>query len=135
MRVKAVETFILFLMTFIVVFVVYNIIFIKEYNTARKQKNNKKVKITKEPVEVKLLKYYYKVDISKLKYSYVLRKVCIFSSFDISLIVTASCVTKLGLLQVLIACIIILPVIYLSYLLLAKLLKRKIRKLEKKGKI
>ena len=75
MRVKAVETFIVFLMTFLAVFVVYNIIFIKEYRAAKKEKNKKKFIPKKEPVEVRLMKYYYKVDISKLKYSYVLRKI------------------------------------------------------------
>lgn len=135
MRLKAVETFIVFLMTFFVVFIIYSFIFIRDYRQAKKIKKNKNVDLKKEPVEIRLLKYYYKVDISKLDYSSVLRRVAFVSSFDISLIVTTACITNLGLLQIAIACAIIFPVVYLSYLLLAKMLKRKIKKQEMKGKM
>lgn len=135
MRVKIAEAMVLFILTFIVVFLIYNFTFIRSYRYEKKLKKGKTVKQKKEPVELRLLQYYYKVDISKLKYTSILKRVAITSSFDISLIVTVACVTKMGLLQILIACVIIFPVIYVSYWLLAKLLKRKIKKLEKKGKI
>lgn len=125
----------LFIITFILSFIVYNFTFIRSYKQERKIKKGKSTKPRKEPMEILLMKNYYKVDISKLKYTSVLRRIAFVSSFDISLIVSVACVTKLGLLQILIACVIIFPVIYVSYWLLAKVLKRKIRKLEKKGKI
>lgn len=124
----------LFIITFILSFIVYNLTFTRSYRQERKLKKGKSTKPRKEPMELLLLKNYYKVDISKLKYTGVLRRVAIVSSFDISLIVSIACVTKLGVLQILIACIIIFPVIYVSYWLLAKILNRKIKKLEKKGK-
>ena len=135
MNEKIVITISLFIATFIIVFIIYNFTFIREYKRSRKLKKGKEVKQKRVPVEVNLLKYYYKVDISKLKYTSLLRRIAFVSSFDISLIVTVACVTKLGLLQILIACIIVFPVIYISYWLLAKLLNRKIRKQEMKGKI
>ena len=135
MKEKIVITISLFIATFIIVLIIYNFTFIREYKRSRKLKKGKEVKQKRVPVEVNLLKYYYKVDISKLKYTSLLRRIAFVSSFDISLIVTVACVTKLGLLQILIACIIIFPVIYISYWLLAKLLNRKIRKQEMKGKI
>ena len=125
----------LFIVGFILSFIIYNLTFIRSYKQERKIKKGKNNKPRKEPMEVLLLKHYYKVDISKLKYTSVLRRIAFVSSFDISLIVSIACVTKLGLLQILISCIIIFPVIYVSYWLLAKVLKRKIKKLEKKGKI
>lgn len=135
MKEKIIITLSLFVATFIMVFVIYNFTFIREYNKSRKLKKGKEVKQKRVPVEVNLLKHYYKVDVTKLKYTSLLRRIAFVSSFDISLIVTVACVTKLGLLQILIACVIIFPVIYVSYWLLAKLLNRKIRKQEKKGKI
>ena len=134
MRVKIVEGFIFFCLAFIVVFLIYNFTFIRSYKQEQKLKKGKSIKNRKEPVEVRLLRIYYKVDITKLKYTSVLRRVAFVSSFDIALIVTIACITNLGLVQVLIATIIIFPVMYVSYWLLAKRLKRKIRKLEEKGK-
>ena len=135
MKEKIVIAASLFVVTFIVVFIIYNFTFIREYKRLRKLKKGKEVKQKRQPVEVNLLKHYYKVDVSKLKYTSLLRRIAFVSSFDISLIVTVVCITKLGLLQILIACLVIFPVIYVSYWLFAKLLKRKIKKLEKKGKI
>ncbi len=135
MKEKVVIAASLFIITFIIVFIIYNFIFIRDYNQARKLKKGKTTKLKKEPVEVSLLKNYYKVDVYKLKYTSLLRRIAFVSSFDISVVVTTACITKLGLLQILIACIIIFPVIYISYWLLAKSLNRKIRKQEKKGKI
>jgi hypothetical protein len=135
MKEKIVVAVSLFVVTFIVVFIIYNFTFIRSYNQEKKLKKGKVDKRRKEPMEIQLLKNYYKVDISKLKYTSVLRKIAFISSFDISLIVSIACVTKLGLVQVLIACVIIFPVTYVSYWILAKMLKRKIKKLEKKGKI
>ena len=135
MKEKVVIAASLFIITFIIVFIIYNFIFIRDYNQARKLKKGKTTKLKKEPVEVSLLKNYYKVEVYKLKYTSLLRRIAFVSSFDISVVVTTACITKLGLLQILIACIIIFPVIYISYWLLAKSLNRKIRKQEKKGKI
>lgn len=135
MKEKIIITISLFIITFIIVFIIYNLTFIREYKRNRKLKKGKEVKPKKEPVEISLLKNYYKVDISKLSYASLLRRIAFVSSFDISLIVTTACITKLGLLQILISCIIIFPVIYISYWLFAKLLKRKIRKKDMKGMI
>ena len=118
----------LFVVTFIVVLIIYNFTFVRSYRQERKLKKGKIEKRRKEPVEILLLKNYYKVDISKLKYTSVLKRIAFVSSFDISLIVSVACVTRLGLVQILIACVIIFPVIYVSYWLLAKILKRKKRK-------
>ncbi len=132
MKNKLINGAILFAITFLIVLIVYLVIFIRNY---RQTKKGKKSKLKRDLVEVRLLKLYYKVDIDKLKYSSVLRSISVVSSFDIALIVSISCITKMGILQILIACVIIFPVIYISYWLLAKYLKRKIKKLEKKGKI
>lgn len=114
------QTIILFIITFIVVLLVYQILFIKDY---RKKKGRERM-----PVEVHLLQTYYKVDVPKLSYSWLLNAIAIVSSIDISLIVTIACLSKVGLLQILIAIVLILPVMYISYYVLAKFCKLKIEK-------
>lgn len=121
------QNIILFLLTFITIFLVYEIMFIKEY------RYNKKIKISKddnrkEPVEVRLLKSYYKVDIDELNYSSVLNTIAFISSLDMAIIITIACLVKIGLIQILIALILVIPIIYSSYYLLAKYYKYKINK-------
>ena len=120
------QNIILFLLTFITIFLVYEIMFIKEYRF-------KKGKISKddnrkEPVEVRLLKSYYKVDIDELNYSSVLNTIAFISSLDMAIIITIACLAKIGLIQILIALILVIPIIYSSYYLLAKYYKYKINK-------
>ena len=113
-------------MTFIVVFIIYQFIFIRDYRSLNNNKKQRSVKPRKKPVEVKLLESL-KVDISKLKYSKVLNSVALVSSLDISIIITIACLSNIGLIQIAIAIVIIIPIIYFSYYLLALYYKRKIR--------
>ncbi len=105
------QNIILFLLTFITIFLVYEIMFIKEYRYNKKK--IKKGKISKddnrkEPVEVRLLKSYYKVDIDKLNYSSVLNTIAFISSLDMAIIITIACLVKIGLIQILIALILVI---------------------------
>jgi len=124
------QNIILFLLTFITIFLVYEIMFIKEYRYNKKIKKDKisKDDNRKEPVEVRLLKSYYKVDIDKLNYSSVLNTIAFISSLDMAIIITVACLVKIGLIQILIALILVIPIIYSSYYLLAKYYKYKINK-------
>ena len=122
------QNIILFLL--ITIFLVYEIMFIKEYRYNKKIKKGKisKDDNRKEPVEVRLLKSYYKVDIDKLNYSSVLNTIAFISSLDMAIIITIACLAKIGLIQILIALILVIPIIYSSYYLLAKYYKYKINK-------
>lgn len=124
------QNIILFLLTFITIFLVYEIMFIKEYRYNKKIKKGKisKDDNRKEPVEVRLLKSYYKVDIDELNYSSVLNNIAFISSLDMAIIITVACLVKIGLIQILIALILVIPIIYSSYYLLAKYYKYKINK-------
>jgi hypothetical protein len=104
--------------------------FIKEYRYNKKIKKGKisKDDNRKEPVEVRLLKSYYKVDIDELNYSSVLNTIAFISSLDMAIIITIACLVKIGLIQILIALILVIPIIYSSYYLLAKYYKYKINK-------
>lgn len=122
-------------MTFFVVFIIYEFIFSRDYrNNIKLRKNTKKqVKQRKKSVEIRLLESYYKVEIEKLSYTRLLNAVALVSSLDIAIIVTASCISKIGIIQILIALILVVPIIYSSYYLLAKYYKHKIRKKEAKN--
>ena len=118
------QNIILFLLTFITIFLVYEIMFIKEIKKGKISKDDNR----KEPVEVRLLKSYYKVDIDELNYSSVLNTIAFISSLDMAIIITVACLVKIGLIQILIALILVIPIIYSSYYLLAKYYKYKINK-------
>lgn len=122
-------------MTFFVIFIIYEFIFSRDYRNGIKLKKNakKQVKQRKKPVEIRLLESYYKVEIDKLSYTRLLNAVALVSSLDIAIIVTVACISKIGLIQILIALILVVPIIYSSYYLLAKYYKRKIRKKEAKN--
>ena len=124
------QNIILFLLTFITIFLVYEIMFIKVYRYNKKIKKGKisKDDNLKEPVEVRLLKSYYQVDIDELNYSSVLNTIAFISSLDMAIIITVACLVKIGLIQILIALILVIPIIYSSYYLLAKYYKYKINK-------
>ncbi|MBR4618290.1 MAG: hypothetical protein IKO49_03195 [Bacilli bacterium] len=136
MKIKLIQNSILFILTFIIVFIIYEFIFARDYKDQIKLKLNKKNSINKnrkKPVEVRLLESYYKVDISKLSYSALLNRIAVVSSLDISFIVTVACISNRGYIQILIAAVLIVPVIYISYLLLSIVLKKKIERRKKKG--
>ena len=134
MKYELLESFMLFLLTFVLVFIVYQVLFLKEYGrNIKNRKNKSSILNRKKPVEVRLLEMYYKVDVSKLKYGRLLNLVAFVSSFDIALIVAIACVFDRGFIQIIVAFLIIAPIIYLSYLLLSIYLINKIKKYEQKG--
>lgn len=76
---KVIQELILFIISFIVVFLLYQLIIVRR--AKRKTK-------TKEPVEVTYLVNRYKLDIKKVNYKKLLRVISLVSSFDIALVVT-----------------------------------------------
>ena len=104
------QEFILFILTFIFIFIIYEILVV-----ARAKKNDKKNKVNKQPMEVKLLMAKYKLDLKKINY-YRLLHVCAFvSSVDMALIVTLAMLFDSYLLQLLVVLVLVVPVILISY--------------------
>lgn len=99
--------FILFVMAFLIVYVFYKVLIIKQ----AKRRNSKK-----RPAEINYLIYAYKIDIKKLNYQNLLNTISIVSAFDISLIVSIiSLVGNMFLLQLVVAVIIVIPIFLISY--------------------
>lgn len=113
-------------MTYIMVFIIYKFFLLKDFHLRKRRKKN--VIPKKQPVEIKLLASYFKVDINKLEYHKVLNSIAIISSFDISIIITIACLSKVGLIQIVVSLILLVPTIYFSYYFLAKYYINKIEK-------
>lgn len=124
---KFLQSIILFLLTFIVAFIIY-----KFFNDKYKPNKRKKKKDKGAPAEIRLLEGYFKVNISKLNYNKLLNQISFISSLDIAIIITISCISKIGLVRILVAIIIMIPVIFLSYLVFSKYCINKINKEEGK---
>lgn len=121
----------IFVIYFIIIFIFYEIFIRKKYmkrlNKDIKVLNNKNLKY---PVEVNILVKFYKVNIEQYDYNKLLHIVCLVSSIDISLIVFISDMFKNGYMQIIVALLLVLPVIFLSYYLVALFCNRKNRRNE-----
>ena len=77
------QEFILFLLSFIFVFLIYQIFIVRRAKANVRKKKNKK-----EPVEIIYLQRRYKLDMKKISYNQLLQIVAIVSSLDIALSVS-----------------------------------------------
>lgn len=114
------QELILFLLSYLFVFIIYEIFIVK-----RAKKNEKKKKDNKQPMEVKYLVNKYKFDLKKVDYHKLLHVVALVSSFDISFIVSLSLLTESFLLQMLIILVLVVPIILVSYHIVYLFYKKK----------
>ncbi len=114
----------LFFMIFLVVLFVYEFLIFRKY----KIKKSKKNKVAQQPTEIKILTNYYGLDISKLNYNRLLNFVAVVSSLDIAIIVTISGMFENGIIQILLALLLVVPIIFLSYYFVNLYYKLKMRK-------
>ena len=121
------KNIVLFIMTFLVLIIIYEFMF---FRCCKKDKNSKDGKKNNDLIELKLLKNFFKVPVEKFKKKIILQVIAFVSSIDISLIVTIACaITPIGILQILISFIIMFPIIFISYYMVSffcfKILKRR----------
>ena len=114
------EELILFFMSYVLIFIFYQILIIVP---AKKRANNKKNE--KELLEVKYLEIVHKVDIQKVKYEQLIQICAIVSSLDISLAVTFVCMVDGLLLELLVGFLSIIVLIVVSYYLIYLFYKKK----------
>ena len=113
----------LFFIIFILVLLIYELIFNK-YKTRKNNKKKKKLK-NNYPLEVLIMSSFYKIDINKVNYNKFLNILACVSSFDIALIVSIVSLVDNGLLQILLALILVLPIIFLSYYIVSLFYRKK----------
>lgn len=113
---KLLYELILFVITFIFVFLLY------QFFIVRRAKSKKK---PKEPFEVTYLVLKYKLDLKKVNYNGLLRVISLVSSFDIALVVTIILLLKSFILEVIVGFISTIVIILVSYHLVYLVYKKK----------
>jgi len=116
-----VREFILFLMTFVFTFILYQLFLIRPL----KRKIKKGKKEDKELVEIKYLVKKYKLDLKKVNYKQLLQVVALVSSFDISLVVSIIFAIHNFLLEIVIGFLATFLIILISYHLVYLFYKKK----------
>ena len=119
---------ILFIACFILVFICYQVFFVipmKKYRKNKKNGKKKKIKEKKELAEIRFLVTKYKLDLDKVNYNKLLLVVSLVSSFDITLIVTIITLFDSYLVSFLLAAVLVLPIVMISYWLVYKFYEKK----------
>ena len=109
------QGFYLFLLTFLVVLIVYEIFIVVP---ALKRKRGKDIS------EIKLLRNVFGVKVEKMNYKKLLQVIAFVSSLDIAIIITIAALVENFILQLLLALVLAIIIILLSYYLLSILLRR-----------
>lgn len=107
---------VLFILTFLLVFVLYQLFIIRRAKSKKKKR---------EPFEVTYLVTKYKLDLKKVNYKNLLRVISLVSSFDIALIVTIILLCNNFILEIVIGFISMLVIILVSYHLVYLVYKKK----------
>lgn len=105
------EEVILFLLTFLLVLVIYELFIVRKYRRNDKDKKENE----KDPFEILYLVKRYNLDMRKVSYNQLLQLVALVSSFDIALIVSIITRFKSFLLILLVGIILTFIVIIVSY--------------------
>ena len=122
---KVMQEVILFVMSYIVVFLLYQIFIIRRAKTNdKKNKKRKKKREVKEPFEVTYLVSKYKLDLEKINYNRLLRVISLVSSFDIALIVSIILLIDNFILGIVVGFITTILIILVSYHLVYLVYKR-----------
>ena len=102
---------ILFLLTYVVVFIIYQVLIVSKV----KKKKASKDKDFKDPVEVLYLVNKYKLNMKKVNYNQLLQIVALVSSFDIALVISIMVHIPNFFLEILVGIISVILVILISY--------------------
>ena len=116
------EKLYLFIGTFIVTYIIYQIFLILPRKVSRKKKNRKK---KKELIEIKYLVTKYHLDLDKINYNRLLQVVALVSSIDITIMVNVVVLVKSYLLALLLALVIAIPCVFISYYIVGFYYKKK----------
>lgn len=114
------QELILFIMSFIFIFILYELFIV-----SRAKKNYKNKKNDKLPIEVNYLVSKYKLDLKKVKYEQLLQVVALVSSLDISIIVSLTLLFDSFILQIVVILVLVIPVILVSYYFVGVFYKKK----------
>ena len=115
------EELILFGLTYVFVFLIYQIFII----SPAKKRKKKKVKTDKEVFEVKYLVTKYKLDLEKISYNQLIQICALVSSLDISVAVSVVALNNNFLIDMLLGFTTIFILIFISYHMVYLFYKKK----------
>ena len=118
---KALAVFAIF---YVIVYLAYYGFIRRPFIRARKKQKEKKM-----PADLSIMKNYYKIDVEKIGYNYSLRLLNIVNPLLISLMMMIIIGFKYYVLQMIIAGALVIPTIWFSYAVVAKILKKEERKI------
>ena len=105
-----------FIICYILTFLLYLIfVILPRFRYLKKKKNNKVKKERKEPVEVRYLVTRYRLNLDKVDYKKLLMIISLVSSLDISIAVSVSLLIDAYFLQLAVAFLLLVPLIFISY--------------------
>ena len=107
----------LFITTYILVFLVYQMLIVRKAKGKKKRKNKEK---SNKPIEVSILEEKYKLDLEKLNYNKLLLVISLVSSLDITIIITLILLLDSYLIQLIIALVLTFPIVLVSYSFIGK---------------
>ena len=110
------KEFILFLLSYLFIFLGYQLFVVKPA-----KKNKKK----KQPTEIKYLISKYNLDMKKIEYNQLLQLVALVSSFDIALVCSLIMIPNNFIIRLLVGLISIIVLILVSYHLIYLFYKKK----------
>ena len=119
------EEIILFIMSFVFIFVIYQISIVNPAKRRVLDKKKKNDKEKKELVEIKYLVKRYKLDLDKVSYNQLLQIVALVSSFDISLVVSIIMLFDNFIMEIVVGFFATLIIIMISYHLVYLFYKKK----------
>jgi hypothetical protein len=122
---KLLEYLGIFLVSFLLVYSLYYGFIRRPFIRARKKQKEKKM-----PADLSIIKHFYKVDVEKVGYNYCLRLLNITNSLLISIIVLIIIGFKYYVIKMIIAAALVIPAVWFSYMLVAKIIKGKERKIK-----
>ena len=124
---QVVSDIIIFVIIFLLVFVIYNFAVINK-EKKRLEKIKKKGRRLDEAAYTSKVMYLvkrYQLDLKKVNYFSLLREISLVCSFDLSLIAYLATQVNGTIWQILIAALLCIPVIYISFMLYGKRLQKK----------
>ena len=119
------EELILFFLTFLLLFVIYQIFLIGPLKEEKIEKRKNKKKSDKELLEIKYLKSKYDLDFNKIKRNQLLQICAITSSLDMAIAVTVVAFIKSFLWEIVVGFVVVVSLIYISYYLIYLFYKKK----------
>ena len=120
------QELILFLMCYVLVLLLYELIVVRRAKRYRDGKLSKrKMERYKEPSEILLLKNKFNLDVDKINYNQLLQIVALVSSFDISLVVSVMSIIDNFALKLVVGFALIFISLYVSYYLVYLFYKKK----------